>query len=164
MTKNTHLTPEADGSYWVELSTLGRRDVNGLRKEPLSEAGCEALIERARTGQLRGEVGHPVPSPTNDSMSWAKRASMVKESEVGFAVTDLTFTRIDGIQAIRGQVHAVGPRKEVVLTRISNNEPLYFGLRAITETPKPGSDDPVRIIQVISWDLIDNDPYPVPAV
>lgn len=160
MSKNTDLTPEADGSYWVELSTLGQRDVNGLRKEPLSVDDCKALFERSRNGRLHGEIGHPVPCPAVSDISWAVRAGMVKESEVGFTITDLTFALVDGIQKVRGRMRPIGPRKEAVLTRISNNDPLYFGMRAYTETPKPGSDDPVRIVQVISWDLIDNDPYP----
>lgn len=160
MSKNTDLTPEDDGSYWVELSRLGLRGVNGLRKKPLTEIECDELVRRAHSGQLQGEIGHPVPCPTDDVMPWVERAAIVKESEVGFTIANLIFVTGSAVQVIHGRMCPIGPRKEVVLTRISNNEPLYFGLRAITETPKPGSDDPVRIIQVISWDLIANDPYP----
>lgn len=164
--KNTNLKLDAEGYYEVHLSDLNRPDCNGAWKLPLSDAQIALVNERAALGMLRGEFGQPVKSPMEQTDDFIGRVASIAESNTVLTIKEIRAEMIPDpreptqrIQRIMGRVKPAGPRGPLLLDVIQRNMSVYFGLRAICDTPKHPKDA-MHIRSVISWDMIPNDPYP----
>jgi hypothetical protein len=168
ITDNMLLTPDQDGYYTVVLSRIGRPDVNGLVKLPLTPTLMRVLHDRAMQGGLHGELGQPRKNASQTTADFMRRCSDIAEGQVSHHIASLEFSQMPDPKAVggevmlvRGRIKPAGPFGQVLKTRIEKGEPLHFGMRSFTQQADFASPDMVhRVIQVVTWDLIDNDPYP----
>lgn len=158
----------------VVLATLGRRDINGVRKMPLTKPQLYQLEERINQNLFAGEQDHPthdsllIGSNPDHQSAWTKRISEVKWSRISHLITKLDAEMVDDPDGLDGQVqritatiYPVAPRGDALRAQFQSGAPTYFGLRAFTIERKPGVHE---IVNVIAWDWIQNDPYPEHAV
>lgn len=162
--------PNQNGRTYPEysdilLSTFGRPDVNGVRKLPLTEKQLQQLQVRIDDGILRGEQGHPSKDNEDEvSQNWAHRIMEIREARISHRIMKLHTEMVEDADGIDGKVQHItatvqplAPRGKELCEWFDNCEPAYFGLRAMT---CPKEDGTHEIIDIISWDWIQNDPYP----
>lgn len=150
----------------VLLSMLGRADVNGMRKRPLTDEQLRQLEERAEKGILTGECDHPKKDDSGNGLpeSWATRTMEVRFDRASHVIAKIQAEMVDDPDGIRGKAQRitatilpVNPFGEALRAKLESGEPVYFGLRAMTQAMDDGTH---AIMDVISWDWIQNDPYP----
>lgn len=157
--KNIDLTPEADGSIWVVLSRLGVPDVNGLAKSPLTEQQIEALKREVAETRFYGEAGLPKKLPGMSSSRFMQRISEVNLTHAAFEVLEIRVTTTPPTQLIEGRIRLFQPGIDIVAAK-EQDKPLYFGMRAFTRQDPDKPKGSITISQIVTWDIIDNDPCP----
>ena len=161
--QNHLLKPDADGYYTVELSRLGRPDLSGRTRLPLTDTQVATL----NTRPLRGEAGHPKPDFTIPADLWVQRCLDISENHVSHLLKDITVQTVPDEEGLDGKVQLItakmkpsGPASKFLQHKLDCSQPVYFGMRSMVNE-RVG--EPSVITHVITWDFIGTNPYPVPS-
>lgn len=166
----------ADGSYEVVLGNTSVRNKNGLVFPPdaLRNAVFK-LNERAKRGTACAELGFPAPPAPHEKIAFFHALASDPDTDVdsptgrytGRALTvDLTricarFTDFrvedDNPQNPRivAKVIPTGPFAEFARQALEDqNQPMYFGARAIADTRTEDGVTTLRVKDIITFDLV----------
>lgn len=160
----SELKPDEAGYYNVVLSHFNRPNHNGQVFLPLSDLSVKKLNDR---GFIMGEVGQPRRLPGETIQLFLQRIQSVDPEHVAFLLKDVATRTIydehglDGkVQEVTGRITPYGSRASVLKDLLAQEGGhLFFGLCALTNE-KPGKPGITEIQQVISWNLIPNNPHP----
>lgn len=163
------LKPDADGYYTVILGALDSFNSAGayypMNGAEAVFAESSSLQRRVRTGNCRGEYGHPQRAPGQSIQEHMGRCMRIHEPNIAFHVSEVWLDKSvvkgpDGkaLVAVMGKIRPCGPMGHVLEAQLKNpKENVCFSVRALTvDTIVAGIIQKV-IKQIIGWDYV-NEP------
>jgi hypothetical protein len=166
------LKPDENGYYTVILGGLNCYNSAGAyyvaRNSTELFTSSSELMRRIKTGQLRGELGHPKRDPGSDLQSWLARAMTIDEQKVACHISEVWLDHSFGknnpkmnnpdLVAIYGKVRPSGPFGQCLKETLENpKENAAFSIRALTEDKRVNGRLEKTLVQIITWDYV-NEP------
>lgn len=163
------LKPDADGYYEV---ILGATDSFNSAGAYYPYAGTESvwmdsgpLMRRVRTGNCRGEYGHPKMVPGQSTRDFMGRCLRIDEGNIAFHVSEVWIDQKnikgpDGktVVAVLGKIRPCGPMGHILEAQLRNpKENVCFSVRALTADTMVNGVLTKVIKQIITWDYV-NEP------
>lgn len=165
------LKKDADGYYTVVLGALECHNYSGayypggpaVEDVILNESGM--LQRRIKSGNGRGEYGHPYRLPGQSVQEFLARGVKIMEDRVAFHVSEVWLDRDsvkteDGkrVVAVMGKIKPCGPFGYVLEQQLQNpKENVCFSVRALTKDTVVNGVVVKVIRQIIIWDYV-NEP------
>lgn len=159
-----------DGGYY--RAVLGAFDFynSGGAYYPFKDAqhlfeDSSALMRRIATGNCRGECGHPRKDGSMSMRDFVNRVCDIYEPNISHHIRRVTIDKEsvkgpDGRPciAVIGEVKPAGPRGPALQAAFENkHEDVCFSVRSLTKDDYVGSTLHKRMVQLITWDWV-NEP------
>lgn len=162
-----NLKEDEDGYFTVVLGAL---DVYNSAGAYYSPAGVDAVFNesgslqrRVRTGNCRGEYGHPYRLPGQSIQEYMARCVKIQEDNIAFHCSEVWRDTIKDdsgriVIAIMGKIKPCGPRGEILREQLKNpKENVCFSIRALTNDAVVNGVVVKVIRNIIGWDYV-NEP------
>lgn len=162
-----NLKEDSSGYFTVVLGALDAYNSSGAYYSP---AGADAVFNessslqrRLRTGNCRGEYGHPYRVPGQSIQEYMSRCIKIQEDNIAFHISEVWSENIKGadgktVTAVMGKIKPCGPRGEALREQLKNpKENVCFSVRALTADTVVNGVVVKVIKQVITWDYV-NEP------
>lgn len=166
-----NLQKDADGYYTVVLGALECYNHSGawypggpqVEDVILNQSGM--LQRRIKSGNCRGEYGHPNRLPGQSIQEYLARGVKIMEDRIAFHISEvwLDYDNVkteDGkrVVAVMAKVKPSGPMGYILEQQLQNpKENVCFSVRAITKDTVVNGVVYKTIIQIITWDYV-NEP------
>lgn len=161
------LKPDGDGYYEVVLGALNYFNTRGefYALEPAKHlfGSSGILMRKVKSGNLKGEEGHPRFQPGMTKADFLYRLMDTYEpnvcmhiAEVGLDDKRVKDKNGESIVAIMGRVKGSGPHGEAFDRSMTNaKENMCFSLRAVTDDFKDKAGTVIRVIkEIYTWDRV----------
>lgn len=158
-----------DGSFLVQLGTIGRPNLNGFIYAPIDPK----VLEQFNTAPRVGGLGQRIVGKkkygdgereVEDTVNYG-----VPDEDVAFTLESVEASdEIDPtaplgkLQHLRARMRLSGPKSEELRKLIEEGKTEgYFGLRAISAVEGfVGRHRVYEVKEILSWDLLSENPYP----
>lgn len=166
------LKPDENGYYEIVIGGLNALNSNGEyytldgAKELFQESN--AFMRRIKSGNLRGEFGHPKKHPNQTMNDYFNRIVTIDESNVCCHIAEVWLDETYGkknpqfnnpnLVAIIAKVKPTGPKGTYLEQSLNNSkENVCFSIRALTKDYMSNGRVNRVLKQIISWDYV-NEP------
>jgi len=164
-----NLKKDEDGYYTIVLGALNSFNSAGAYYPAAGVesvfADSSSLQRRIKTGNCRGEYGHPYRHPGQSIQEYMARCVKIQEDNIAFHIAevwldDKSVKGPDGkpVVAVIARIKPCGPRGYVLEQQLQNpNENVCFSVRALTVDTMVNGIMQKVIKQIITWDYV-NEP------
>lgn len=163
------LTPDADGYYTVILGAFDFPNSGGAiypwksAQKLFEDSG--ALMRRIKTGQQRGECGHPKQQPGMTKAQFITRICTIEETLVSHHIKEVwieteTVKGPNGrpVVAVMGKVKPSGPMGSSLKEQLENpSENVAFSVRSLTRDKRVAGQLFKHMTTLVTWDYV-NEP------
>jgi len=163
------LAPDADGYYTVILGAFDFPNSTGdiypwqSAKKLFEDSG--ALLRRIKTGQQRGECGHPKLDPGMTKTQFITRICTIEETKVAFHIKEVWIDKetVKGpngraVTAVMGKIKPSGPMGPALKEALDNpNENVSFSVRSLTRDTRIAGQKYKHMTTLVTWDYV-NEP------
>lgn len=134
------LTPDEDGYYTMTVGALDTYNSNNAYYplEPGKKLFDESssFMRRVKSGNCKGEVGHPKPLPGQKQTMYLNRILSIEETNVccHFRSFYLQEDKENGVVSIMAELKPAGPKGDSLKEALENkHENVCFSIRSLTD-------------------------------